>query len=110
MSTDDQQRGLAALIDIRRRLEQHIRVPADDTDDLDAEVLELIARRKKHRLINAETAVLPSPHVLDHFRLDLLLGQVQFEDRFLPGNQQPLHVELGQLQKITLGCPRAAGD
>tara|TARA_R100001244_G_scaffold20328_1_gene20993 strand:- start:319 stop:525 length:207 start_codon:yes stop_codon:yes gene_type:complete len=49
MSTDDQQRGLAALIDIRRRLEQHIRVPADDTDDLDAEVLELIARQKKRR-------------------------------------------------------------
>ena len=49
MSTDDQQRGLAALIDIRRRLEQLIRVPADDTDDLDAEVLELIARQKKRR-------------------------------------------------------------
>ena len=49
MSTNDQQRGLAALIDIRRRLEQHIRVPADDTDDLDAEVLELIARQKKRQ-------------------------------------------------------------
>ena len=70
----------------------------------------LIARRQKHRLINAETAVLPSPHVLDHFRLDLLRGQVQFEDRFLPGNQQPLLVELGQLQNITLGGKPAAGD
>ena len=43
-------------------------------------------------------------------KIDLLLGQVQLEDRFLPGNQQPLHVELGQTQKIALGCPRAAGD
>ena len=49
MSTADQQRGLAAIIDIRRRLKQHITVPADDTDDLDAEVLELIARQKKRR-------------------------------------------------------------
>ena len=49
MSTADQQRGLAAIIDIRRRLEQGITVPADDTDDLDAEVLELIARQKKRR-------------------------------------------------------------
>ena len=49
MSTADQQRGLAAIIDIRRRLAQHIAVPADDTDDLDAEVLELIARQKKRR-------------------------------------------------------------
>ena len=70
----------------------------------------LIARRQKDRLIDAKAAVLPGPHVLDDFRLDLLLGQVQFEDRFLPGDQQSLHVELGQLQKIALGCPRAAGD
>jgi len=59
MSTNDQQRGLAALIDIRRRLEQHIRVPADDTDDLDAEVLELIARRKK-RLYDPDHPVIRS--------------------------------------------------
>jgi len=47
MSADDQQRGLAAIHDIRRRLEQ--RAPVDDTDDtdLDAEVVELIARQKK---------------------------------------------------------------
>ena len=49
MSEDDQQRGLAAIIDIRERLEQGKYAPADDTDDLDAEVLELIARRKKRR-------------------------------------------------------------
>ena len=70
----------------------------------------LIARRQKDRLIDAKAAVLPGPHVLDDFRLDLLLGHVQLEDRFLPGEQQPLHVELGQLHKIALGCPRAAGD
>ena len=49
MSAEHRQRGLAAIIDIRRRLAQHITVPADDTDDLDAEVLELIARQKKRR-------------------------------------------------------------
>ena len=49
MAEADQQRGLAAIIDIRRRLEQGKRAPADDTDDLDAEVLELIARQKKRQ-------------------------------------------------------------
>ena len=49
MAEADQQRGLAAIIDIRRRLEQGKRAPADDTNDLDAEVLELIARQKKRR-------------------------------------------------------------
>ena len=50
MSEDDQQRGLAAIYDIRRRLAQ--RVPVDDTDDtdgLDAEVLELSARQRQRR-------------------------------------------------------------
>ena len=65
MSTDDQQRGLAALIDIRRRLEQHIRVPADDTDDLDAEVLELIARQKKRRYDPDHPSVQPLPQRRD---------------------------------------------
>ena len=49
MAEADQQRGLAAIIDIRRRLKEHIVIPTDDTDDLDAEVLELIARQKKRR-------------------------------------------------------------
>jgi len=39
----------------------------------------LITRRQKHRLVDAETAVRPTPHVLDDFRLDLLLGQVELE-------------------------------
>jgi hypothetical protein len=47
MSEDDRQRGLAAIHDIRDRLKQGKRAPVDDTDDLDAEVLELIARQKK---------------------------------------------------------------
>ena len=42
------------------------------------------------------------PHVLDHFRLDLVLGQVQGEHRFLPGRLQPLHVEFGQFQELAL--------
>ena len=33
--------------------------------------------------------MLPGGHVFDDFRLDLLLGQVTLEDRFLPGGQQP---------------------
>ena len=49
MSEDDRQRGLAAIHDIRDRLKQGKRAPVDDTDDLDAEVLELIARQKKRR-------------------------------------------------------------
>ena len=39
-----------------------------------------------------------------------LLGQVQLEDRILPRDQQSLHIELQQLQKIALGCKRAADD
>ena len=65
MSTDDQQRGLAAIIDIRRRLEQGKRAPADDTDDLDAEVLELIARRKKRLYDPDHPSVQPLPQRRD---------------------------------------------
>ena len=65
MSTDDQQRGLAAIIDIRRRLEQGKRAPADDTDDLDAEVLELIARQKKRRYDPEHPSVQPLPQRRD---------------------------------------------
>jgi len=43
------------------------------------------ARRQEHRLVDAETAVLSSAHVLDDFRLDLVLGQIKGKDRFLPG-------------------------
>ena len=58
----------------------------------------LIARRQKHGLIHTGVTVFPSTHVLDGFRFDLPL-----EDRVLPSDQQSLHIELGQLQKITLG-------
>jgi hypothetical protein len=40
----------------------------------------------------------------------ILLGQVQPEDCVLPSVQQSLHIELGQLQKLALGCKLAAGD
>ena len=79
--------------------------------------IRLIARRKKHRLVHAEAAdhrcaTVPGPtaHVLDDFRFDLLLGQVQREDRVLPSRQPSLQIEFGQFQKITCGCQRAAGD
>jgi D-mannonate dehydratase len=68
----------------------------------------LIARWRKHGLIHTEPTVLPSTHVLDDFRFDLLLGQIQREDRVLPSDQQSLHIELGQLQKISLGRKRSA--
>jgi len=68
------------------------------------------AKWQEHRLIDAETAVFPTAHVFDDFRFDLLLGQIQGEDRFLPSDQQWLHIELGQLQKIALGCKLAAGN
>ena len=57
MSEADQQRGLAAIHDIRRRLAQ--RVPVDDTDDtdLDAEVVELIARQRERRIDPEHPAV-----------------------------------------------------
>ena len=37
---------------------------------------------------SAETAMFPSAHVLDHFQFDLLLSQVQIEDRVLPRDEQ----------------------
>ncbi len=70
----------------------------------------LIARWQEHRLVHAETTVLPTAHALDDFRFDLVLGQIQREDRLLPSDQQSLHIKLGQLQKIALGCKRAASD
>ena len=52
----------------------------------------------------------PGAHVLDHFRLDLPLGQVQREHGFLPGRLQPVQVQFGQFQELALGGKRAAGD
>ena len=44
--------------------------------------------------------MLPAAHVLHDFWLDLVLGQVQGKDFFLPGNFQPIHVEFGQFHKV----------
>ena len=65
MSTDDQQRGLAAIIDIRRRLEQRVPVDDTDTDDLDAEVLDLIARQKERLYDPDHPSVQPLPQRRD---------------------------------------------
>jgi len=54
--------------------------------------------------------VLPSAHVLDDFWLDLLLGQVQGKDRFLPGDLKPLQIQFGQFQKIARRGKRSAGQ
>jgi hypothetical protein len=54
--------------------------------------------------------VRPTPHVLDHFRLDLVLGQVQGEHGFLPGGLQTIEVQLGQFQQLTLRCAVGAAD
>ena len=69
-----------------------------------------VAGRQVHRLVDAETAVRPSPHVLDYFRLDLVLGQVQGEHGFLPSRLQPLQVQLRELQELALGRKRPAGQ
>ncbi len=70
----------------------------------------LVARRQKNRLVHAESAVRPGPHVLDYFRLDLVLGQVQGEHGFLPSRLQPLQVQLRQFQKLALWRERPAGQ
>ena len=57
-------------------------------------IVRLVARRQEYGLINTETAVLPTAHVLDHFRFDLVLGQVEGKNGFLPGRFQPIQVEL----------------
>jgi len=56
----------------------------------------LVAGRQVHRLVDAEAAVLPGAHVLDHFRFDLALGQVQG----VPMNEFPM----------SLYCPYHAGQ
>jgi len=75
-----------------------------------------VARRQEHRLIEAKaadhrcaTVPVPSAHVLDDFWLDLLLGQVQGKDRFLPGDLKPLQIQFGQFQKIGRRGKRSAG-
>jgi len=109
--------GLVGLVDVSLTL------ISPETERATSHVLDqtldtgLIARWQKHRLVDAEatdhrcaTVPVPSPHVLDDFWFDLLLGQIQREDRFLPSDQESLHIELGQLQKISLGCKRSASD
>jgi len=48
-------------------------------------IVRLVARRQEYGLINTLAAVLPTAHVLDHFRFDLVLGQVEGKNGFLPG-------------------------
>jgi hypothetical protein len=59
---------------------------------------------------DAEAAVRPGPHVLDHFRLDLVLGQVQGEDGFLPSRVQAVQVQFGHFQELAVRRQRAAGE
>ena len=66
--------------------------------------------RRGIRLVDAEAAVLPGAHVLDDFRFDLALTQVQREDGFLLGRLQSLDIQFRQLQELALGCKRAAGQ
>jgi hypothetical protein len=47
-----------------------------------------------------EPAVFPGTHVLDHFGFDLVLGEIQIEDRFLPGRFQTFQVELLQFHEV----------
>jgi len=61
-------------------------------------------------LFGAEAAVLPSPHVVDDFRFDLALAQVQRKDGFLPGCLQSYRIQFRQLQELAVGCKRAAGE
>jgi hypothetical protein len=44
----------------------------------------------KPSTIAARRCPRPGAHVLDDFRLDLLLGQVQGEHGFLPGGLEPI--------------------
>ena len=44
----------------------------------------LFARRQEDRLADSEAAVLPTAYILDDFRFDLALGQIQGEDCFSP--------------------------
>jgi len=83
----------------------HLGVPVEKDVDIGGGVkitMVLIARWQKHRLVDAEATVLPSRHVLDDFWFDLLLGQIQREDRFLPSDHESLQIELRELQKIAL--------
>ncbi len=41
--------------------------------------------RQVHGLINAEAGMLPRTHILDDVGLDLAFSQIEFKDRFLPG-------------------------
>ena len=61
-------------------------------------------------LIHAEAAVRPGPHVLDHFRLDLVLGQVQSKGGFLPSRLQAVPVQFGYFQELALRSDLATAD
>jgi len=75
-------------------------------------IVRLVARRQEHGLINTLAAVLPTAHVLDHFRFDLVLGQVEGipARRDLPGRFQPVQVQFGQFHKVLRGGKRSVGQ
>ncbi len=70
----------------------------------------LVAGGQVDRLIDAEARVRPAADVLDDFRLDLPLGQIESKNRLLPGGFQPLAVELRHGQEFALGREAAARD
>ena len=54
--------------------------------------------KQQDRLITLQATVLPSTHVLDDLRYDLVLSQVQGKDCFLPGDLGPI---LSMVEKLS---------
>ena len=98
-------RALLGLVDHLARL-GHLHQPRQ-TERAAGHVLDqtldscLVTRWQQYRLIDAEPSVFPRTHVLHHFRFDLVLRQIQVEDRFLPGRFQTFQVELLQFQEVS---------
>ncbi len=65
---------------------------------------------QEHGLVDTETAMFPSPHILDNFRFYLALGQVEGKHGFLPGHQQLVHVEFRQFNKVAFRCKSPSGN
>ena len=93
----------------RDRLNGQQRHVSDQTFDPAA-----IAGRQVDRLVDAETAVRPGTHVLDHFRLDLLLGQVNqaFQNNGAARTRSPIPAAALNLLRAAIswrppksGCP-----
>jgi len=81
--------------------------------------LRLDARRRFHtrrHLLPHPAALVGVPAIvadqMGPLRRNVLreFGQVQGKHRFLPGNLEPLPIELGQFHKVPCGSKRAAGQ